>query len=233
MSLKRRWSFKLTKHFVYSHNDSDRLEISLKCQLWQKARPIQHCDICHVSFSKACVPNHLIDKSRKHLIVPVTKKWSLKFLIYFSNKDGPVSNFQDAKPCHMCEKLETPWYYDLCNVNLFRDCAGRHHSDQFRLHGVVPKTQQSSFEISKHSSRHYHYVHSIQDIICHMCEDPTLHCNLCCINLCKACVRKRMFAKHWMHKIVTISKLWSIAKRICNQIGSCQEVCPLLPVWAA
>ena len=160
--------------------------------------------------------------------MPVTKKWSLKFLIHFSNKD--VSGCQTMP--YVWETRNTVVLWPL-QRQPFQTPAGRHHSDQFRLHGVVPKTQQSSFEISKHSSRHYHYVHSIQDIICHMCEDPTLHCNLCCINLCKACVRKHMFAKHWMHKIVTISKLWSIAKRICNQIGSCQEVCPLLPVWAA
>nr|XP_022310631.1 uncharacterized protein LOC111115979 isoform X6 [Crassostrea virginica] len=211
MPIKRRWSFNLTKHSFNLTGASDSLQNALQCHMCKKPHPTQFCDLCHISLCKACVPIHLFGDSRKHPIVPVKKRWSFELSTHFATKDGPVNAIKDVAPCHLCEKPDPPWKCKLCKITLCRGCAGRHHSDQFKPHKVVPITKGSSSQISKHSYKIYHFVHSIHDIVCQMCEDrcPTLHCNLCCINLCKTCAKKHLFENHRKHKIVTISKRWS------------------------
>ena len=100
----------------------------------------------------------------------------------------PMYSFQDVIRCDLCETPMPPKHCLNCNIHLCEACVGKHLSDQFKDHYIVPfKLRGFSSKCTKHST-----------------EVCTQLCTTCNIPLCPLCVA---CSEHELHQNVDILKV--------------------------
>ncbi|XP_062602488.1 uncharacterized protein LOC134264208 [Saccostrea cucullata] len=95
----------------------------------------------------------------------------------------PQHSAQDVIRCDLCETAVVQMHCDLCDVNLCIPCIGRHVSDDYDKHKVVPLKQRKTTLIFPKCT-----IHQTK-----YCE---LQCKECNIPVCSVCTTSTQHKKH-------------------------------------
>nr|XP_019919139.2 uncharacterized protein LOC109617450 [Crassostrea gigas] len=113
----------------------------------------------------------------------------------------PRSSVQDVNRCDLCETATVQSYCDFCHVNLCTPCIGKHISDGYYKHTIVPFHERRSTLIypkcETHSNNH--------------CE---LHCKDCRSFVCSSCMASE---KHVGHRFVEVKYEYETKKKIIKK----------------
>ena len=104
-------------------------------------------------------------------------------------------NLQDVIRYDVCETPVPPKHCDVCHIHLCEACVGKHLSDEFKEHFIVPfKLMRFTPKCSAHSSR--------------SCTQLFTECN---IPVCSQCVSS---GKHKEHEKMDILKMFITKKEL-------------------
>nr|XP_034308260.1 uncharacterized protein LOC117683266 [Crassostrea gigas] len=103
------------------------------------------------------------------------------------------SNAQDIPRCDLCETATVHSYCDVCHVNLCTPCIGKHISDGYDKHVIVPFQERRSTLIFPKCETHTHKTCKFQ------CKD----CNN--IFVCSSCMASE---QHGRHKFVEVADVF-------------------------
>ncbi|XP_062610496.1 E3 ubiquitin-protein ligase TRIM45-like [Saccostrea cucullata] len=104
----------------------------------------------------------------------------------------PRTSAQDVIRCDLCQTAEVQKYCDFCHVNLCIPCIGKHISDDYDKHKVVPFKQKKSTLIYPKCSSHQK-------------RGSKFHCKTCGTSVCSLCATSD---KHRGHTVLPLSDLF-------------------------
>ncbi|XP_065921520.1 tripartite motif-containing protein 2-like isoform X1 [Magallana gigas] len=108
----------------------------------------------------------------------------------------PHSDAQDVPRCDLCETAIVHNYCDFCHVNLCTPCIGKHISDGYDKHKIVPFLERRSTLIYPKCGTH-------QQKIC------DLQCKDCNILVCSYCTASK---QHKGHNFVEVTEIYNEKK---------------------
>ncbi|XP_062602495.1 E3 ubiquitin-protein ligase arc-1-like isoform X1 [Saccostrea cucullata] len=103
---------------------------------------------------------------------------------------------QDVIRCDLCETAVVQMHCDFCDVNLCIPCIGRHVSDGYDKHKVVPFEERRTTLIFPRCTKHPTKI----------CE---LQCNECNIPVCSLCSAS---IQHKKHDLLVLSEIYGAKK---------------------
>ncbi|XP_052679942.1 uncharacterized protein LOC128160628 [Crassostrea angulata] len=106
----------------------------------------------------------------------------------------PRHSAQDVHRCDLCETAIVHSYCDFCHVNLCTPCIGKHISDGYDKHKIVPFQERKSTLIYPNCGTHPHK----------MCELQCKDCNN--ISICSFCTASEQHRGHIFVHISTVYK---------------------------
>nr|XP_034306451.1 uncharacterized protein LOC117682593 isoform X1 [Crassostrea gigas]XP_034306452.1 uncharacterized protein LOC117682593 isoform X1 [Crassostrea gigas] len=109
----------------------------------------------------------------------------------------PRSSAQDVHRCDLCETAIVHSYCDFCHVNLCMPCIGKHISDEYDKHKIVPFQKRRSTLIHSKCETHPHRNCEFQ------CED----CNN--MFVCSSCMASK---QHKGHNFVEVTEIYKAKK---------------------
>ncbi|XP_062599964.1 heat shock 70 kDa protein 12A-like [Saccostrea cucullata] len=104
----------------------------------------------------------------------------------------PRTSAQDVIRCDLCETAIVQKYCDFCHVNLCIPCIGKHISDDYDKHKVVPYREKKSTLIYPKCSAH-------------QTRSSEFHCETCKISVCALCA---LSETHRGHAVKSLSDLF-------------------------
>eukprot|EP00105_Crassostrea_gigas_P029826 XP_011451884.1 PREDICTED: uncharacterized protein LOC105345456 [Crassostrea gigas] len=110
----------------------------------------------------------------------------------------PHSSGQDVPRCDLCETAIVHSYCDFCHINLCIPCIGKHISDGYDKHKIVPFQERRSTLIYPKCGAH-------QDKNCE------LQCKDCNIVLCSSCTASK---QHHGHNFVEVTEIYKTKKEV-------------------
>nr|XP_034305152.1 uncharacterized protein LOC105347238 [Crassostrea gigas] len=111
----------------------------------------------------------------------------------------PRSSAQDVHRCDLCETAIVHSYCDICHVNLCVPCIGKHISDGYEKHKIVPFQERRSTLIYPKCRTHPHKI----------CESQCMDCNN--ILVCSSCMASE---QHGRHKFKEITEVYKTKKEV-------------------
>ncbi|XP_065938114.1 uncharacterized protein [Magallana gigas] len=109
----------------------------------------------------------------------------------------PHSSAQDIPRCDLCETAIVHSYCDFCHVNLCISCIGKHISDGYDKHKIVPFQERRSTLIYPKCETHQHKN----------CEFQCKDCNNICV--CSSCMASK---QHKGHNFVEVTEVYKTKK---------------------
>nr|XP_034320026.1 uncharacterized protein LOC117687514 [Crassostrea gigas] len=113
----------------------------------------------------------------------------------------PHSDAQDVPRCDLCETAIVHNYCDFCHVNLCTSCIGKHISDGYDKHKIVPFQERRSTLIYPKCGIHQNKT----------CE---LQCKDCNISVCSTCTASN---RHKGHNFVEVTEVYNEKKEIIKK----------------
>nr|XP_034320022.1 uncharacterized protein LOC117687512 [Crassostrea gigas]XP_034320023.1 uncharacterized protein LOC117687512 [Crassostrea gigas] len=110
----------------------------------------------------------------------------------------PHSDAQDVPRCDLCETAIVHNYCDFCHVNLCTSCIGKHISDGYDKHKIVPFLERRSTLIYPKCGIHQN-------------KNCELQCNDCNISVCSTCTASK---QHKGHNFVEVTEIYKEKKEI-------------------
>eukprot|EP00105_Crassostrea_gigas_P040880 XP_019925028.1 PREDICTED: uncharacterized protein LOC109619437 [Crassostrea gigas] len=109
----------------------------------------------------------------------------------------PHSSAQDIPRCDLCETAKVHSYCDICHFNLCMSCIGKHISDGYDKHKIVPFQERRSTLIYPKCGTHTHKNCEFQ------CKD--------CSNIfvCSSCMASE---QHGRHRFVEVAEVFKTKK---------------------
>uniref|UniRef100_K1PQV0 B box-type domain-containing protein n=1 Tax=Magallana gigas TaxID=29159 RepID=K1PQV0_MAGGI len=117
------------------------------------------------------------------------------------NAMDPNSDAQDVPRCDLCETAIVHNYCDFCHVNLCTPCIGKHISDGYDKHKIVPFQERRSTLIYPQCRIHQNKT----------CE---LQCKDCNIFVCSTCTASK---QHKGHNFVEVTEVYNEKKEIIKK----------------
>uniref|UniRef100_A0A8W8NNX2 B box-type domain-containing protein n=2 Tax=Magallana gigas TaxID=29159 RepID=A0A8W8NNX2_MAGGI len=117
------------------------------------------------------------------------------------NAMDPHSDAQDVPRCDLCETAIVHNYCDFCHVNLCTSCIGKHISDGYDKHKIVPFQERRSTLIYPKCGIHQNKT----------CE---LQCKDCNISVCSTCTASN---RHKGHNFVEVTEVYNEKKEIIKK----------------
>nr|XP_019919995.2 uncharacterized protein LOC105321134 [Crassostrea gigas] len=114
----------------------------------------------------------------------------------------PHTSAQDVHRCDLCETAIVHSYCDICHVNLCTPCIGKHISDGYDKHKIVPFKERRSTPIYPKCRTHSHKF----------CEFQCVNCNN--ILICSSCMASE---QHMSHKFVEIAEIYKKKKEAIDK----------------
>eukprot|EP00105_Crassostrea_gigas_P034109 XP_019918257.1 PREDICTED: uncharacterized protein LOC105349196 [Crassostrea gigas] len=111
----------------------------------------------------------------------------------------PRSSAQDVHRCDLCETAIVHSYCDICHVNLCVPCIGKHISDGYEKHKIVPFQERRSTLIYPKLRTHPHKT----------CESQCMDCDN--IFVCSSCMASE---QHGRHKFKEITEVYKTKKEV-------------------
>eukprot|EP00105_Crassostrea_gigas_P020049 XP_011438729.1 PREDICTED: uncharacterized protein LOC105336199 [Crassostrea gigas] len=109
----------------------------------------------------------------------------------------PHSSAQDVHRCDLCETAIVQSYCDFCHVNLCTPCIGKHISDEYDKHKIVPFQKRRSTLIHSKCETHSH----------RNCEFQCKDCNN--MFVCSSCMASK---QHKGHNFVEVTEIYKAKK---------------------
>ncbi|XP_065929426.1 tripartite motif-containing protein 2 isoform X2 [Magallana gigas] len=109
----------------------------------------------------------------------------------------PFNSAQDVHRCDLCDTTIVHSYCDFCHVNLCTSCIGKHISDGYDKHKIVPFQERRSTLIYPKCGTHPHKTCELQ---CKNCND---------IFVCSSCTASE---QHMGHIFVDVSTVYKAKK---------------------
>uniref|UniRef100_A0A8W8M632 B box-type domain-containing protein n=1 Tax=Magallana gigas TaxID=29159 RepID=A0A8W8M632_MAGGI len=106
----------------------------------------------------------------------------------------PFNSAQDVHRCDLCETAIVHSYCDFCHVNLCTSCIGKHISDGYDKHKIVPFQERRSTLIYPKCGTHPHKTCELQ---CKNCND---------IFVCSSCTASEQHTGHIFVEVSTVYK---------------------------
>eukprot|EP00105_Crassostrea_gigas_P033720 XP_011457194.1 PREDICTED: uncharacterized protein LOC105349198 [Crassostrea gigas] len=104
------------------------------------------------------------------------------------------SSAQDVHRCDLCDTTIVHSYCDFCHVNLCMSCIGKHISDGYDKHKIVPFQERRSTLIYPKCRTHPHKI----------CESQCMDCNN--IFVCSSCMASEQHGRHEFKEITEVYK---------------------------
>eukprot|EP00105_Crassostrea_gigas_P034991 XP_019919139.1 PREDICTED: uncharacterized protein LOC109617450 [Crassostrea gigas] len=128
------------------------------------------------------------------------RKEYVKFLLTRSTME-PRSSVQDVQRCDLCETAIVHSYCDFCHVNLCMPCIGKHISDGYYKHTIVPFHERRSTLIYPKCDTYSN----------NYCE---LHCKDCRSFVCSSCIASE---QHIGHRFAEVKHEYETKKEIIKK----------------
>uniref|UniRef100_K1QXJ4 B box-type domain-containing protein n=1 Tax=Magallana gigas TaxID=29159 RepID=K1QXJ4_MAGGI len=113
----------------------------------------------------------------------------------------PRSSVQDVQRCDLCETAIVHSYCDFCHVNLCMPCIGKHISDGYYKHTIVPFHERRSTLIYPKCDTYSN----------NYCE---LHCKDCRSFVCSSCIASE---QHIGHRFAEVKHEYETKKEIIKK----------------
>ncbi|XP_065921522.1 E3 ubiquitin-protein ligase TRIM71-like isoform X2 [Magallana gigas] len=113
----------------------------------------------------------------------------------------PHSDAQDVPRCDLCETAIVHNYCDFCHVNLCTPCIGKHISDGYDKHKIVPFLERRSTLIYPKCGIHQN-------------KNCELQCKDCNISVCSTCTASK---QHKGHNLVEVTEVYNEKKEIIKK----------------
>nr|XP_034318475.1 uncharacterized protein LOC117686809 [Crassostrea gigas] len=113
----------------------------------------------------------------------------------------PHSDAQDVPRCDLCETAIVHNYCDFCHVNLCTSCIGKHISDGYDKHKIVPFLERRSTLIYPKCGIHQN-------------KNCELQCKDCNISVCSTCTASN---RHKGHNFVEVTEVYNEKKEIIKK----------------
>ncbi|XP_052696297.1 uncharacterized protein LOC128174913 [Crassostrea angulata] len=113
----------------------------------------------------------------------------------------PHSDAQDVPRCDFCETAIVHNYCDFCHVNLCTSCIGKHISDGYDKHKIVPFLERRSTLIYPKCGIHQN-------------KNCELQCKDCNISVCSTCTASK---QHKGHNFVEVTEVYHEKKEVIKK----------------
>ncbi|XP_062620275.1 heat shock 70 kDa protein 12A-like [Saccostrea cucullata] len=113
----------------------------------------------------------------------------------------PIRSAQDVIRCDVCETAIVQKYCDFCHVNLCIPCIGKHISDDYDKHKVVPYREKKSTLIYPKCS-------------VHQTRNSEFHCETCTTSVCSLCA---ISDTHRGHIVSSLSDLFYSKRKVIGK----------------
>lgn len=110
----------------------------------------------------------------------------------------PEFSLQDLVRCQLCDIPIPPLHCVSCDIHLCKECEGKHVSDDFKQHKVVP----------------FEFWRSTPKCETHPTKKCEWYCEQCTISVCPRCISSE---KHEFHQLVDIIKALERKKKFLQR----------------